>query len=113
MNEHLFKLFIAKKFVNSLQNELIVYVLIMINAVNTSIIEHQVKALSNASNRIINVAETQTLFVELKEYENVFSTENIDKLLIYEDNDHAIEITAKSSYELLYNLSNTELTILK
>jgi len=34
-------------------------------------------------------------------------------LLLHEDHDHAIEITAKSSYESLYNLSNTELATLR
>ena len=113
MNEHSFKLFIMKEFLNFLQNELIVYILIMINVVNEFIVEHQVKALNNVLNHIINTSETQTLFVELKEYENVFSIKSVDKLLMYKNNDHAIEIIAKSSYKSLYNLSNTKLTILK
>ncbi len=62
---------------------------------------------------IINAFKTQTLVVELKEYKDVFSTESADKLLLHEDHDHAIEITAKSLYESLYNLLNTELVILK
>ncbi len=62
---------------------------------------------------ITNALETQTLLVELKEYEDIFSTESADKLSLHEDHDHAIEITAESSYELLYNLSNTELTTLR
>ncbi len=62
---------------------------------------------------ITNAFETQTLLVELKEYKDVFSTENVDKLLLHEDHDHAIEIIAKSSYELLYNLLNTELATLR
>ena len=64
-------------------------------------------------NHITNVFETQTLFVELKEYEDVFSTESVDKLLLHEDHNHAIKIIAKSLYELLYNLLNTELMILR
>ncbi len=62
---------------------------------------------------ITNTFKIQTLLIELKEYEDVFLTESINKLLLHEDHDHAIEITAESSYELLYNLSNTELTTLK
>ena len=62
---------------------------------------------------ITNAFETQTLLVELKEYKNVFSIKSVDKLLLHEDHDHAIEITAESSYESLYNLSNTELATLK
>ncbi len=55
----------------------------------------------------------QTLLIELKDYEDVFLTESVDKLLLHEDHDHAIEITAKSLYESLYNLSNTELATLR
>jgi len=49
----------------------------------------------------------------LKEYEDVFSAESANKLSLHEDHNHAIEITAESSYELLYNLSNTELATLR
>jgi len=85
----------------------------MINVVKESIIEHQVKAMNNATNCITNALETQTLLIELKKYEDVFSTENVNKLLWHEDHDHAIKITAKSSYKLLYNLSNIKLTTLR
>ncbi len=62
---------------------------------------------------ITNAFKTQTLFIKLKEYKNVFSTESVDKLLLHKDHDHAIEITAKSLYESLYNLLNTELATLR
>ncbi len=89
------------------------YALVMINIVKESIVEHQVKAMNNVMNRITNALKTQTLLVELKEYEDVFLIKSINKLLLHEDHDHAIEITAESSYELLYNLSNTELATLR
>ena len=57
--------------------------------------------------------ETQTLFAELKEYKDVFSAKNADTLSLHEDHNHAIKIIAESLYESLYNLSNTELMILK
>jgi len=85
----------------------------MINIVKESIVEHQVKAMNNVMNRITNALKTKTLLVELKEYEDVFLIKSINKLLLHEDHDHAIEITAESSYELLYNLSNTELATLR
>jgi len=90
-----------------------VYALVMINVVKESIIEHQVKAMNNMMSCITNALETQTLLVELKEYEDVFSTENAGKLSLHEEHDHAIEITAKLSYESLYNLLNTELATLR
>ncbi len=113
MNEHAFELFFAQAFAKALQDESTVYAFVMINVVKESIVEHQVKAMNNVMSRITNALETQTLLVELKEYENVFSTESVDKLLLHEDHDHAIEITAELSYELLYNLSNTELATLR
>ncbi len=57
-------------------------------------------------NCIINMLKMQTLLIELKEYKDVFSIKNADKLSLHENHDHAIEITAELSYELLYNLSN-------
>ncbi len=69
----------------------------MINVLEESIIEHQVKVMNNVMSRITNALETQTLLIELKEYEDVFLTESADKLSLHEDHDHAIEITAKSS----------------
>jgi len=90
-----------------------VYAFVMINVVEELIVEHQVKAMNNVTSCITNALETQTLLVELKEYKDVFSTESADKLSLHEKHDHAIEITAESSYESLYNLSNTELTTLR
>jgi len=85
----------------------------MINVVEESIVEHQVKVMNNMMNHITNAFETQILLVKLKEYEDVFLTKSADKLSLHEDHDHAIEITAKSLYELLYNLLNTELATLR
>jgi hypothetical protein len=113
VNEHAFELFIIKDFAKALQDESIVYTLIMCNIVEESTVEHQVKALNNATSHITNALETQILLIELKEYKDVFSTESIDRLFLHEEYDHAIEITVKSSYDLLYNLLNTELTTLR
>jgi len=55
-----------------------------------------VKAMNNMMSCITNVFKTQTLFIKLKEYEDVFLTENADKLSLHENHDHAIEIIAKS-----------------
>ncbi len=113
VNEHTFELFFAQAFAKVLQDKSTVYVLVMINVVKESIVEHQVKAMNNVMSCITNALETQTLLVELKEYKDVFSIKNVNKLLLHEDHDHAIEITADSSYESLYNLLNTELATLR
>jgi len=85
----------------------------MINIIKELIIKHQVKIMNNMMNHITNMFKTQTLFIKLKKYKNIFLTENVNKLLLHEDHDHAIKIIAKSSYELLYNLLNIKLMILK
>jgi hypothetical protein len=85
----------------------------MCNIIEELIVKHQVKALKNMMSCITNAFKMQILFIELKEYKNVFLTESINKLSLHEKHDHAIEITAKSSYDLLYNLSNTELVTLR
>ncbi len=113
MNEHAFELFFTQVFAKALQDESTVYAFVMINIVKKLIIEHQVKAMNNMTSCITNAFKTQTLLIELKEYKNVFLIKSVDKLLLHEDHDHAIEITAKSSYKSLYNLSNTELATLR
>jgi len=113
VNEHAFKLFFAQAFVKALQNKLTVYALVMINIVEESIIEHQVKVMNNMMSCITNAFEIQTLFIELKEYEDVFSAKSADKLSLHENHDHAIKIIAESLYESLYNLLNTELATLR
>jgi len=89
------------------------YALVMINIIKESIIEYQVKAMNNMMSRVTNALETQTLLIELKEYKDVFLIKSADKLSLHEKHDHAIKITAKSLYESLYNLLNTELATLR
>jgi len=113
VNEHAFELFFAQVFAKALQDESTVYAFVMINVVKESIIEHQVKAINSTTSRIINAFKTQTLFIELKKYKDVFLIKSADKLSLHEDHDYAIEITAKSLYESLYNLLNTELATLR
>jgi len=113
MNEHAFKLFFAQAFIKVLQEKFTVYILIMINIIKELIIEQQVKALNNAMSCTLNALKIQTLLIELNEYENLFLTKSVDQLSLHEDHDHAIEIRIESLYELLYNLSNTKLVILR
>ena len=113
VNEHAFELFFTQVFTKALQDESTVYAFVMINIIKESIVEHHVKVMNNMMSCITNALKTQTLLVKLKKYEHVFLTESINKLLLHEDHNHAIEITAKSSYESLYNLLNTKLMTLR
>jgi len=85
----------------------------MCNIIEELIVEHQVKALNNMTSHITNAFEMQILFIELKEYEDVFSTKSVNRLSLHEEHDHAIEIIAESLYNLLYNLSNMKLATLR
>lgn len=111
--EHAFELSNAKDFVKTLQKESIVYVFITCNIIKTQIIDFKVKIMNSNAKRIKNAARTQMLFIELKEYKDVFSTKNVEKLSLHESHVHVIKTTTKSLYDLLYNLLNIELTTLK
>ena len=50
---------------------------------------------------------------KLREYEDVFSIKEVGRLSSHEERDHVIETIAKSSFDSLYNLSNTELATLR
>jgi hypothetical protein len=113
VNEHAFKLFIAKDFAKALQDKFTMYAFIMYNIIKELIVEHQVKALNNMMSCITNMFKTQILFIELKEYKDVFLIENVDKLFLHEKHDHAIIITTESLYDSLYNLLNIKLVTLR
>jgi len=55
VNEYAFELFFTQVFAKALQDELTMYALVMINVVEESIIEHQVKAMNNVMSCITNV----------------------------------------------------------
>jgi hypothetical protein len=109
----MFKLFIVKDFAKVLQDKFTTYTFIMYNIIKELIVEHQVKALNNMMSCITNAFKTQILLIELKEYKNVFLIKSINRLFLHEKHNHAIEIIVKSSYNLLYNLLNIKLMILK
>jgi len=85
----------------------------MCNIIKELTVENQMKALNNMMSCIINTFETQILLIELKEYKDVFLTKNVNKLLLHEEYNHAIEIIAESLYDSLYNLSNIKLATLR
>jgi len=80
VNEHAFKLFIAKNFAKALQNEFTMYAFIIYNIVEELTVEHQIKVMNSLINYIINAFKIQFLLIELKEFKDVFLTESINKL---------------------------------
>ena len=89
------------------------YALVITDIFDTSAREHHIDgALANtlqsqAADAVPKLSE------KLREYEDVFSIEEVDRLSSHEERDYVIETTAKSSFDSLYNLSNTELAALR
>jgi hypothetical protein len=63
--------------------------------------------------RVGSVGEGPTIPEELKEYEDVFSVEEAGRLPPARATDHAIETTGEPPHGPLYNLSTTELGVLR
>ena len=55
------------------------------------------------------------LFIELREFNNIFSNDQINVLFAFKQEDHIIKIEneKKSFYESFYNLSQTKLSKLR
>jgi len=81
----------------------------MCNIIKESTVESQMKTMNNAINYITNAFEMQIIFIKLKEYKDVLLTESVNRLFLYKEYKYAIEIIAKSLYNLLYNLLNIKL----
>ena len=80
---------------------------------DASVREHHInKVLTNISQSQITDAAPK-LSEKLREYEDVFSTEEVDRLPSHEERNYAIETIAKPLFNSLYNLSNTELAALR
>ena len=63
--------------------------------------------------QILNVIITFIVLKSLKEYKDVFSRKEKDKLFKIKEYNYAIKITIESSYNFLYNLLNIKLKALK
>ena len=63
---------------------------------------------------IQSASTVSSLLKKYAEYENIFSVKNADILFSYKITDYTIDLNKRESlYELLYNLFNTELEILR
>ena len=96
-----------------MKGEKLVYTLVIIDIFDASTREYHINEV------LANTLQSQTadiipkLSEKLREYEDVFSTEEVDRLPSHEERDYVIETTAKSSFDSLYNLSNTKLATLR
>ena len=92
------------EFAQEIQNELTVYAILWAESADS--VELTV--------HIWSVGIMPALSKKYDSYADVFSEENADLLSAYKISDHTIDLNRKkSSYDLLYNLFNTELEILR
>ena len=81
-----------KEFAETLQKELLIYIIIIINLVT---------ALNLNKNNVTPILPT-----EYAVYIDIFSNKKIRRLLLYKQNNHAINLNRKNPlYKPLYNLS--------
>ena len=101
-----------QEFAETITKESRVYALLVLDVdVSKGPRVHALKTDASRAEPDINTAPK--LPDELKEYEDVFSTEEAGHLPSHEGRDHAIETTAEPPFGPLYNLSNTELAELR
>ena len=113
VDTHAYEILSFQDFVNALKREKSVYALVVIDIFDASARKHHLDEV------LTNISQSQAadaipkLSEKLREYEDVFSTEEVDRLSSHEERDHVIETTAKSLFDSLYNLSNIELATLR
>ena len=112
VDEHAHELVTPDNFANALKGEKAVYALV-ISSTGSSQARPSLGAVEAEGLRIRGAASGPELPEQLKEYEDVFSTEEAGRLPPHEGRDHAIETTAEPPFGPLYNLSNTELAALR
>ena len=94
----------SAEFAQKIQNELTVYAILWAESADS--VELTV--------HICNTGIISALLKKYNDYADMFSEENADLLLTYKISDYAINLNRKKSlYNLLYNLFNTELEILR
>ena len=107
------KIFSFQDFANALKKEKLVYTLVIIDIFDARVREYHInEVLANISQSQIADAVSK-LSEKLREYEDVFLIEEVDRLSSHEERDYVIKTIAKSLFDSLYNLSNIELAILR
>ena len=96
-----------------MKKEKLVYTLMITDIFDASARKYYLdEVLANTSQSQVADAVSK-LSEKLREYEDVFLIEEVDRLPSHEERDHVIETTAKSLFDSLYNLSNIELATLR
>ena len=113
VDAYTYKILSFQDFVNALKKEKLVYALVITDIFDAPAREHHIDEV------LANTSQSQTadavskLPEKLREYEDVFSIEEVDRLSSHKERDYVIKTTAKPSFDSLYNLSNIELATLR
>ena len=106
-----FEVLPPQEFADTIAEESLVYALLILDV---DVKGQRVYALKTDAFRTKpNVDTAPKLPDELKEYKDIFLTEEAGCLPSYKGRNHVIETTAEPPFELLYNLSNIELAELR
>ena len=89
------------------------YTLVIIDIFDTSARKYHINEVLANISRSQLIDAISKLSEKLREYEDVFSIEEVDRLPSHEERDHVIETIAKSLFDSLYNLFNIELATLR
>ena len=107
-----FEMLPPQEFADTIAEESLVYALLVLDVdVNKGQRVYALK--TDASRAEPNINTASKLPDKLKEYEDVFSTEEAGRLPSHKGRNHAIKTTAEPSFGPLYNLSNIELAELR
>ena len=107
------KILLSQDFANALKGEKLVYTLIIIDIFDALARKHHVdEVLANILQSQIADAISK-LSEKLREYEDVFLIEEVDRLSSHEERNYVIETIIELLFDSLYNLSNIELTTLR
>ena len=94
----------SAEFVQKIKNESTVYAILWAESADSV----------KLTVHICNTDIISALFKKYNSYADIFSEENADLLSAHKVSDHTIDLNRKKSlYNLLYNLFNTELEILR
>ena len=108
------KLMKFEKLIKKIQNKTIIYAIIIWFVSSKKNIARINVATTFHLFDIVKTIEFTKIFVKYKKYENVFSNQQIREFFEYKFNNYVINTkNAKSSFELLYNLSTIKLIILR
>ena len=113
VDTYTYEILLSQDFVNALKKEKLVYTLVITDIFGASARKHYLdEVLANILQSQVADAVSK-LLEKLREYEDVFSIEEVDRLSSHEERDYVIETITKSLFDSLYNLSNTKLATLR